>query len=76
MNPGSMSDHDLLLSIHECLKGSDGQGGLFRDFENHKQEDTKFRAGFYAFRLTVIVAGALFFGGSGFGFAKLLELVK
>ncbi len=76
MNPSSMSDHDLLLSIHECLKGSDGQGGLCRDFETHKEEDTDFRKGYYSFRLGVIVTGALFFGGSGFGFAKLLELVK
>ena len=76
MNPSSMSDHDLLLSIHECLKGSDGQGGLCRDFEEHKKEDAKFRRGYYSFRLGIIVAGILLFGGSGFGVAKLLELVK
>ena len=71
-----MTDHDLLVSIHECLKGSDGQGGLCRDFEDHKKADTQFRKSFYAFRLSVIVTGALFFGGSGFGLAKILEVVR
>jgi len=68
-------DHNLLLAIHECLKGSDGQGGLCRDFREHKEEDVKFRKSFYDFRLSVIVTGALLFGGSGFGFAKILEVV-
>ena len=75
MPPDKMSDHDLLLSIHECLKGSDGQGGLCRDFEEHKKDDIQFKKGYYAFRLAVIVSGVLLFG-SGFGFAQLLELVR
>ena len=68
MTPDKMSDHDLLVEIHVCLKGSDGQGGLYREVAALKKS-------YYNFRLTVIVTGALLFGGSGFGFAKVLELI-
>ncbi len=76
MTPDKMTDHDLLLSIHECLKGSDGQGGLCREFEEHKKQEKEYRKEYLAFRLAVIVSGALFFGSSGYACAKLTELLK
>jgi len=69
------SDHDMIADIHGVIFGVNGQGGLLRQFEEHRKEDKDFREGYYAFRLAVIVTGALTIGGSGFGFAKLLELI-
>lgn len=61
--------NDSVRSIEQLLKGYNGTEGMCAEFERVKKS-------FYAFRLAVIVSGALLFGGSGFGFAKLLEMVK
>ncbi len=68
--------HETVRSIQQELKGYNGRKGLCAEFEDHKKEDKDFRNIFYNFRLAVIVAGALFFGGSGFGFAKLLDMMR
>lgn len=68
--------HEAVQAIQQLLRGYDEKGGFIADFEEHKQKDEAFRAKFYAFRLSVIVTGALFFGGTGFGFARILELLR
>ena len=63
------TDHDLLVEIHNTIMGSNGQGGCFR-------QQTKLVKDFYNFRLSVLLAITAIAGGSGFGFAKLLDLIR
>ena len=67
---------NMLRAIHQLLLGYNKSPGLVADFENHKKQDALFRAKFYAFRLSMIVAFTALVGGSGFGLAKVLELLR
>ncbi len=59
------TDHEMIAEIYQLMLG---KGGCWdREADLTKK--------FYAFRLATIVVGALFFGGSGFGFAKVLTLI-
>ncbi len=59
------SDHDMITEMYQLILG---KGGCW-DRGEKTQKD------FYLFRTSVIVTGALLFGGTGFGFAKLLSLL-
>ncbi len=59
------NDHEMLAEIYQLMLG---RGGCW-------DREAKVTKDFYAFRLSVIVAGALLFGGTGFGFAKIIEFV-
>jgi hypothetical protein len=60
-------------SVEQLLKGYNGFPGLCAEFQTHKEEDRRFRAKFYAFRLGVIVVLTLVAGGSGYSIAELLK---
>ena len=72
--PEDKTDHDLLTEIHSVLLGTNGQGGLCRDFEGHKQDDMKFRQDYYQFKRKII--GILAFSaGSGALGISIVKLV-
>lgn len=57
--------HDSTKSIEQLLKGYNGGKGLLGEFEEHKQDDQKFRSEFYTFRTRVYVMIAFAAGGGG-----------
>ena len=59
------SDHDMLRDIYGVLMGTNGQGGLLRAFEEHKEADMKFRREFYKFKERLIIFLCIGGGGSG-----------
>ena len=63
--PPDKSDHEMIAEIYQLMLG---KGGCW-------ERGAKTAREFYAFRLVIIVAGVSLFG-SGFGFARLLEMVK
>ena len=56
--------HDLITEIHSVLLGTNGQGGLCRDFETHKDSDLLFRQDYYQFKRKIIAILA-FAAGTG-----------
>lgn len=70
------SDHDMIIEIHTCLLGSDGQGGLCREFEEHKKADIDFKRGYYKFRLWIYILAAFLTGTGIFSSVSIVELMK
>lgn len=68
------TDHDRIVEIHSILCGN-GNKGLCRQFEEHKQKDETFRKDYYSFKRWVITIAAFAIGSgiiSGVSVAKLL----
>ena len=61
--------YEAVRSVQQLLKGYNGTEGLVTEFK-------KLKLAFYTFRLGVIVSFTLLIGGSGFGLAKVLELLR
>ena len=68
--------HEALRCVLQALKGFNGKAGLFAEFEDHKKQDIEFRKCFYNFRLQIIIVLVTLTSGSGFGIAKLLDMLK